>query len=104
MSMSKHAVSMRAGVKFGDVSMEDTMLKDGLTDAFNNYHMGITAENIVKKYSLTREEQDMFAAESQAKAAAAIKDGAFKDEIVPVSVPGRKGPTIVSGKYSHVKG
>jgi len=96
MSMSKHAVSMRAGVKFGDVSMEDTMLKDGLTDAFNNYHMGITAENIVKKYSLTREEQDMFAAESQAKAAAAIKDGAFKDEIVPVSVPGRKGPTIVS--------
>ena len=104
MSMSKHAVPMRAGVKFGDVSMEDTMLKDGLTDAFNNYHMGITAENIVKKYSLTREEQDMFAAESQAKAAAAIKDGAFKDEIVPVSVPGRKGPTIVSGKYSHVIG
>jgi len=96
MSMSRHTVAMRAGVKFGDVSMEDTMIKDGLTDAFHNYHMGITAENVAKKYSLTRAEQDEFAANSQQKCAVAIKDGCFKDEIVPVSVPGRKGPTLVT--------
>ena len=72
------------------------MIKDGLTDAFNNYHMGITAENVAKQYSLTREEQDLFAAQSQQRAAAAIRDGAFKDEISPVSVAGRKGVTVVS--------
>lgn len=96
MSQARHCVAVRAGVKMGDVSMEDTMIKDGLTDAFHKYHMGITAENVAKKYSLTREEQDEFAARSQQKTGAAIKEGAFKDEIVPVSVPGRKGPTIVS--------
>jgi len=96
MSQSRHCVAVRAGVKMGDVSMEDTMIKDGLTDAFHKYHMGITAENVAKKYELSRQEQDEFAALSQQKAGAAIKDGYFKDEIVPVSVPGRKGPTIVT--------
>jgi len=96
MSQSKHCVHMRPGVKFGDVGLEDMMLKDGLTDAFHKYHMGITAENVAKKYSLTREEQDEFAALSQQKAGAAITAGAFNDEISPVTVPGRKGPTIVS--------
>lgn len=96
MSQARHCVAVRAGVKMGDVSMEDTMIKDGLTDAFHKYHMGITAENVAKKFSLSREEQDEFAAKSQQKTGAAIKEGAFKDEIVPVSVPGRKGPTIVS--------
>jgi len=96
MSQSRHCVAVRAGVKMGDVSMEDTMIKDGLTDAIHKYHMGITAENVAKKYDLSRQEQDEFAALSQQKAGAAIKDGHFKDEIVPVSVPGRKGPTIVT--------
>jgi len=96
MSQSKHCVHMRPGVKFGDVGLEDTMLKDGLTDAFHKYHMGITAENVAKKYSLSREEQDQFAALSQQKAGAAISSGAFKDEIVPVTVPGRKADVIVS--------
>jgi len=67
MSQARHCVAVRAGVKMGDVSMEDTMIKDGLTDAFHKYHMGITAENVAKKYSLTREEQDEFAARSQQK-------------------------------------
>jgi len=96
MSQSKHCVHMRPGVKFGDVGLEDTMLKDGLTDAFHKYHMGITAENVAKKYSLTREEQDEFAALSQQKAGVAVSSGAFKEEIVPVSVPGRKAATIVT--------
>lgn len=96
MSLAKHSVHMRAGVKFGDVGLEDMMIKDGLTDASHNYHMGITAENVAKQYSLSREEQDDFAARSQQKAGEAMKDGCFKDEIVPVSVPGRKGPTLVT--------
>merc|ERR1719483_1501121 len=96
MSQSKHSVHMRPGVKFGDVGLEDSMLKDGLTDAFNKYHMGITAENVAKKYSFTREEQDEFSALSQQKAGVAISAGLFKDEIVPVSVPGRKAATIVT--------
>merc|ERR1719290_563333 len=88
MSLARHSVHLRAGVKFGDVGMEDMMIKDGLTDAFHQYHMGITAENVAKKYSLSREEQDTFAATSQQKAGKAIAEGFFKDEIVPVSVPG----------------
>ena len=96
MSQSKHCVHMRPGVKFGDVGLEDTMLKDGLTDAFHKYHMGITAENVAKKYLLSREEQDEFAALSQQKAGVAISSGVFKEEIVPVTVPGRKADTIVS--------
>lgn len=96
MSQSKHCVHIRPGVKFGDVGLEDSLLKDGLTDAFNKYHMGITAENVAKKYSLTREEQDEFAALSQQKAGVAISSGFFKDEIVPVTIPGRKAATIVT--------
>ena len=79
----------------GDWKMQDTMIVDGLWDAFNNYHMGNTAENIAKKYGITREEQDEFAAASQNKAEAAIKAGKFKDEIVPVEIPQRKGDPIV---------
>ena len=86
MSLSPHAIHMRNGTKMGDVSMIDTMIKDGLWDAFNNYHMGTTAENIAQKWQLTRGAQDDFAAASQAKAEAAIKAGKFKDEIVPVMI------------------
>jgi len=96
MSQSKHTIHMRSGIKFGDMTLEDTMLKDGLTDAFNKYHMGITAENVAKKYSVTREEQDEFAADSQQKAAVAISSGLFKDEIVPVTVPGRRAVVTVT--------
>ena len=82
---------MRSGVKFGDVPLTDSMLKDGLMDAFHEYHMGITAENVVKQKSLSRQEQDEFSARSQNKAEAAQKNGAFTKEIVPVTVPSRKG-------------
>ena len=86
MSMSPHAMHMRNGVKMGDASLIDTMIKDGLWDAFNGYHMGTTAENIAEKWQLTRAAQDEFAATSQQKAEEAIKAGKFKDEIVPVTV------------------
>ena len=86
MSLSQHAMHMRNGAKIGDVSMTDTMIKDGLWDAFNNYHMGTTAENIAQKWQLTRAAQDEFAATSQARAEAAIKAGKFKDEIIPVMI------------------
>lgn len=85
----------RWGQRMGDGVIEDYMVKDGLTDVFNNYHMGITAENIVEKYSLTREEQDELAVSSQNKAEAAVKAGRFVDEIVPVSIPQRKGDPVV---------
>lgn len=90
MSLSPHAVHMREGTKFGDVSMTDTMIKDGLWDAFNDYHMGITAENIAEKYTISREDQDAFAASSQNKAEAAIREGKFKNEIMPFTIKGRK--------------
>ena len=86
MSLSPHAMHMRNGAKMGDVSMTDTMIKDGLWDAFNGYHMGTTAENIAQKWQLTRAAQDDFAAGSQMRAEAAIKSGKFKDEIVPVMI------------------
>ena len=86
MSQSPHAMHLRNGVKMGDASMTDTMIKDGLWDAFNNYHMGTTAENVATQWQLTRVNQDEFAAGSQAKAEAAIKAGKFKDEIVPVTI------------------
>ncbi|MDP4107489.1 MAG: acetyl-CoA C-acetyltransferase [Bacillota bacterium] len=85
----------REGFKMGDQKLIDTMIADGLTDAFNNYHMGVTAENIAERYELTREEQDEFSAWSQQKAVKAIEDGKFKDEIVPVVIPQRKGDPIV---------
>jgi acetyl-CoA C-acetyltransferase len=90
MSQSPHAVNMRAGVKFGDTPLTDTMIKDGLWDAFNNYHMGIMAENIAEKYQITRADQDNFAAQSQQRAEKAGAAGRFKAEIVPVKVPSKK--------------
>ncbi|HSU06569.1 MAG TPA: acetyl-CoA C-acetyltransferase [Acetobacteraceae bacterium] len=96
MSQSQHAAYLRAGTKMGGVEFIDTMLKDGLWDAFHGYHMGNTAENVARAYQITREEQDAFALGSQQKASAAQKSGRFKDEIAPVTVKGRKGDTIVS--------
>ena len=90
MSQSPHAIHMRNGVKFGDAKMEDTMIKDGLWDAFNGYHMGITAENIAAKYLITRAEQDNFAAQSQQRTEAAQKAGKFDAEIVPVVIKKKK--------------
>jgi acetyl-CoA C-acetyltransferase len=95
MSMSRHAAYLRAGTKMGGVEFIDTMLKDGLWDAFNGYHMGTTAENVARAYQITREEQDKFALGSQQKASAAQKSGRFKDEIAPVTVKGRKGDVVV---------
>ncbi len=95
MSASPHAMHMRDGVKFGNAQMIDTMINDGLWDSFNDYHMGITAENIAEKYSISREAQDEFAAASQNKAEAAIAAGKFKDEIVPVTVKSRKSESII---------
>nr|WP_320136195.1 acetyl-CoA C-acetyltransferase [uncultured Amphritea sp.] len=96
MSISGHILpNSRHGTRMGDWKMVDTMIKDGLWDAFNDYHMGITTENIVDKYGFTREEQDVFAAASQNKAEAAVTSGKFKDEIIPVVIPQRKGDPIV---------
>jgi acetyl-CoA C-acetyltransferase len=95
MSLSTHAAHLRNGTKMGDLGMVDTMIKDGLWDAFHGYHMGQTAENIANKYQITREEQDRFAVTSQNRAEAARKAGKFKDEIVPVTIKGRKGDTVV---------
>jgi acetyl-CoA C-acetyltransferase len=95
MSVAPHAQYLRGGVKMGDYRMIDTMIKDGLTDAFNGYHMGNTAENVAKQWQITREQQDEFAVASQNKAEAAQKAGKFKDEIVPVTVKGRKEDIVV---------
>lgn len=95
MSLSAHAQALRAGAKMGDVGLVDTMIKDGLTDVFNGYHMGITAENLAEQYQVTRGEQDEFAVRSQNLAEKARADGKFKDEIAPVTIKGRKGDTIV---------
>jgi len=95
MSLSAHAAYLRAGQKMGDMQMVDTMIRDGLWDAFNGYHMGTTAENVAKEFQITREQQDAFAVASQNKAEAAKKAGKFKDEIAPVTVKGRKGDTVV---------
>lgn len=94
MSMAPHCAHLRGGVKMGDFKMVDTMIKDGLTDLFYGYHMGITAENVARQWQLTREEQDQFALASQNKAEAAQKAGRFADEIVPFVVKGRKGDVI----------
>jgi len=96
MSLSQHAAHLRNGQKMGGLEFIDTMLKDGLWDAFHGYHMGNTAENVATKYQITREQQDEFALASQQKASAAQKSGRFKDEIVPVTIKGRRGDTVVS--------
>ncbi len=95
MSLAPHAAYLRSGQKMGDLKFVDTMLKDGLLDAFQGYHMGTTAENMAGKWQLNREEQDKFAAGSQNKAEAAQKEGRFKDEIVPITVKSRKGDIVV---------
>ncbi len=95
MSLSNHAQAIRAGTKMGSLELVDTMIKDGLTDAFNGYHMGITAENLAEQYQVTRDEQDNFAAESQNKASRARADGRFKDEIAAVNVKSRKKEVVV---------
>ena len=95
MSQAPHVAHLRNGTKMGDVTFIDTMIKDGLWDAFNGYHMGKTAENVARKWQLTREEQDAFAAASQQKAEAAQAAGRFADEIVPVTIKTRKGELTV---------
>jgi acetyl-CoA C-acetyltransferase len=95
MSLSAHAQNVRGGTKMGDLSLVDTMIKDGLTDVFNGYHMGITAENLAEQYQVTRSDQDSFAVASQNKAEAARAEGRFKDEIAPVTIKSRKGETVV---------
>jgi acetyl-CoA C-acetyltransferase len=95
MTQSPHCMTLRAGVKMGDAQMVDTMIKDGLWDAFNGYHMGVTAENVAEKWQISREEQDAFAASSQNKAEAAQASGRFADEIAAVTIKSRKGDTIV---------
>ncbi len=96
MSLAPHAAHLRAGVKMGDMKFIDTMLKDGLIDAFQGYHMGNTAENVAAKWQISREDQDRFATASQNKAEAAQKAGRFKDEIVPFTVATRKGDVVVA--------
>ena len=95
MSQAPHCIHLRSGVKMGNAEMIDTMIKDGLWDAFNGYHMGNTAENVAQRWQITRDEQDSFALSSQQKAEAAQKAGRFKDEIVPVKISTRKGDVIV---------
>jgi len=95
MSLAPHAAYLRSGVKMGELKLVDTMLQDGLIDAFHGYHMGTTAENVAKKWQLTREEQDRFAVGSQNKAEAAQKAGRFKDEIAPVTISTRKGDIVI---------
>jgi acetyl-CoA C-acetyltransferase len=95
MSLSNHAQAIRAGTKMGSLELVDTMIKDGLTDAFNGYHMGITAENLAEKYQITRDDQDAFATASQNKASRARSEGRFRDEIAGVTLRTRKGETVV---------
>jgi acetyl-CoA C-acetyltransferase len=96
MSLSAHAQTMRGGQKMGDLALIDTMVKDGLTDVFNGYHMGITAENLAEQYQVTRGDQDAFSVRSQNQAETARASGRFQDEIAPVTIKGRKGDTIVA--------
>jgi acetyl-CoA C-acetyltransferase len=96
MSQAPHAQQLRTGQKMGDLQLVDTMIKDGLWDAFHGYHMGQTAENIASRWQITRGDQDAFAVASQNKAEAAQKGGKFKDEIAPVTIKGRKGDTVVA--------
>ncbi|HWV91162.1 MAG TPA: acetyl-CoA C-acyltransferase, partial [Burkholderiales bacterium] len=103
MSLSPHALmGSRDGFRMGDAKMIDTMIVDGLWDVFNQYHMGTTAENVAKKYEISRAQQDEFAAASQQKAAKAQADGKFKDEIVPVVIKGKKGDTVVDAD-EHIR-
>ncbi len=104
MSKSAHAAHLRDGVKMGDWNLVDTMIRDGLWDAFNGYHMGTTAENVARQWQITREDQDAFAVASQNKAEAAQAAGKFKDEITPVTISGRKGDVVVDADEYIKKG
>src|SRR5574341_42754 len=95
MSRAPHCIHLRNGVKMGDAELVDTMIKDGLWDAFNGYHMGNTAETVAKQWQITRQQQDEFAVGAQNKAEAAQKGGKFKDEIAPVTIKRRKGDVVV---------
>ena len=95
MTQAPHVSQLRAGIKMGSAELVDSMINDGLWDVFNGYHMGITAENVAKKWQISRDQQDMFAATSQMRAETAQKANAFKDEIVPVTVPSRKGDIVI---------
>lgn len=96
MSLAPHVAHLRNGTKMGSMELVDSMLKDGLIDAFHGYHMGVTAENVAKQWQITRDDQDAFAAHSQQKAEAAQKAGRFKDEIIPITISTRKGDVVVS--------
>ena len=95
MTQAPHVSQLRAGIKMGTAELVDSMINDGLWDVFNGYHMGITAENVAEKWQISRDQQDMFAATSQMRAETAQKANAFKDEIVPVTVPSRKGDIVI---------
>jgi acetyl-CoA C-acetyltransferase len=104
MSAAPHVLqNSRDGIRMGDGKLVDTMIVDGLWDVYNQYHMGVTAENVARKYGVSRAEQDEFAAASQAKAAAAIKAGKFKDEILPFEIPSKKGPATVFDTDEYVR-
>src|SRR5213080_483410 len=103
MSMAPHAQYLRGGVKMGGLELVDTMIKDGLWDAFNGYHMGNTAENVARQYQITRSQQDEFAVASQNKAEAAQKAGKFKDEIAPVTIKTRKGDPVAFAADEFIK-
>src|SRR4029077_8429652 len=102
MSLSPHVAHMRAGTKMGDVKLGDSMIKDGLWDAFHGYHMGTTAENVAQKWQISRDEQDVFAVASQNKAEAAQKSGRFKDEIAGVTMSSRKGDVLIEND-EHIR-
>jgi acetyl-CoA C-acetyltransferase len=102
MSLSPHVAHMRAGTKMGDVKLVDSMIKDGLWDAFHGYHMGTTAENVAQKWQISRDEQDVFAVASQNKAEAAQKSGRFKDEIAGVTMSSRKGDVLIEND-EHIR-
>jgi acetyl-CoA C-acetyltransferase len=102
MSLSPHVAHMRAGTKMGDVKLVDSMIKDGLWDAFHGYHMGTTAENVAQKWQISRDEQDVFAVASQNKAEAAQKSGGFKDEIAGVTMSSRKGDVLIEND-EHIR-
>ena len=104
MSLAPHVAHLRNGQKMGALELVDSMIKDGLWEIFNGYHMGNTAENVARQWQITREEQDKFATASQNKAEAAKKGGKFKDEIAPVTVKTRKGETVVSRGRVHPRG
>ena len=103
MSLAPHAMQLRTGVKMGNGTMVDTMITDGLWDAFNNYHMGITAENVAQAFQITREDQDKFAAASQAKAAKAQAEGKFAAQIIPITIKNKKGDVVVD-KDEFIRG